>query len=172
MASRSPLTLAVHRLVLRTRRPRLRRLVAFGYAGAARVAYRYLTGGRRDAGCYLRGGLGTEDFVPGLSDVDLAVVFAEGSTVPSSAAERARARWQRLRAAVPAVDLIVDWPRIYDEAELRDAAGASAFTYGLDAPGRGEERLLRRPRHHGLDPDAGAPGAVRVDRRLAAPRGI
>ncbi len=190
MASRSPLTLAVHRLVLRMRRPRLRRLVEFGYAGAARVAYRYLTGGRRDAGCYVRGGLGTEDFVPGVSDVDLAVVFAEGSTVPSRAAERARARWQRLRAAVPVIEMIVDWPRIYDEAELRELAGASAFTYGLDDPAGASSgyfgarattdsiRMLERPGLYGSTADwrflAGSdrrpaePSRDAQDRRIAA----
>jgi hypothetical protein len=105
-----------------------------GYSGIALASYRYLTGGRADAGCYVRGGLGTDDFVPGLSDVDLAIVLAEESTLPSRAAERARARWQRLRAAAPAIDLVVDWPRIYDQAELRSLVGTSAFTYGLDDP--------------------------------------
>ncbi|MGH2991967.1 MAG: hypothetical protein ACRDL1_00315 [Solirubrobacterales bacterium] len=79
--------------------------------------------------------------MPGLSDVDLAVVLAPDSTGPGAAGARARARWQRLRRAFPPADLLLHYPRIYDDDELREVVGGSAFAYALDGsaeavPGR------------------------------------
>ncbi len=132
IAPRPSAVLAVQRLVLRLRGPRLRRLAAHAYRGVARATSAYLTSGARDVSAYIRGGLGSEDFVPGLSDVDLAIVFGGDPRRAREAAERARSRWQRLRTTLPAAQLLLDWPRIYDEAELRNLSGASAFTFRLE----------------------------------------
>lgn len=147
-ASRSRAVLLVHRLLLQARGRRARRLVELAHLGAARAAGRYLTGGE-PGGTYLRGGLGGPDFVPGLSDVDLAVVLAD-----EPAARRARSRWLRLRRALPPVELLVDWPRVYSAAELRGLAGATTYTYGgtvYDDPAVVSDalRALERPGLHG-----------------------
>ena len=56
----------------------------------------YVTRGDRDAAAYVRGGVATGDFLPGLSDVDTAVVFARRAG-PRAADARA-CRWRRLSA--------------------------------------------------------------------------
>lgn len=115
----------IHRIVLRTSRTPLRRLWTLAYRAVARAAGAYLTWGERGAATYVRGGLGRGELLPGLSDIDLAIVAARDG-------DRIRERWQRLERAVPATKLLVDAPRVYDEVELRELSGASAFTYALD----------------------------------------
>jgi hypothetical protein len=124
--------LASHRFALRMRRPRLRRLAALAYRGVARAASAYLTWGERGASIYLRGGLGAGDFVPGLSDIDVAIVVSDAGAGAGGGAERVRRRWVRLAQMLPPIRLLFDWPRIYSQGELDDLVGNSAFTYGLD----------------------------------------
>jgi hypothetical protein len=107
-------------------------------AGAA-----YLLRGQRGGEAYGRGSFESDDFVPGLSDVDLVVVFAPDPTGPGVAGARVRARWERLRRAFPKIDLVLDYPRIYEDHELDEAADSSTYTYGLDGP-------------HGMPPDRSA----------------
>ena len=128
--------LAAHRLVLLTAQTPLRRLWGAAYRGVARAGAAYLTWGERDAAAYVRAGVGTSDFLPGLSDVDVTVVLAEDPAGPGSAGARARRRWERLYRGLPVTRLLLDWPRIYDDADLRVLAGASALTYGLDDSGK------------------------------------
>ena len=101
------------------------------YAGVARAGAAYLTRGERGASTYARAGFGTDDFLPGLSDVDLAIVLASDAARPGAASARARRRWARLDRRLPVARLLLDWPRIYEEEELRDLAGDTVFTYGL-----------------------------------------
>lgn len=153
----SRLVLAAHRLVLRSGAGRLRPAWSAAYRAAARVAAAYLVRGEAGASAYARGGLATGDVQPGLSDVDVAVVLPADPAGHGVAAERVRRRWERLRGAVPAVQLLVDWPRVYEDADLRDLVGTSALTYGLeggDAGYFGERasldrlRMLERPGLH------------------------
>jgi hypothetical protein len=102
------------------------------FRGLARVWAAYLGWGPGRATTYVRGSLNGPDFMPGLSDVDLALVLPHEPG--RRRARRARSRWLRLRRRLPWTGLILDYPRIYDEEELRDLAGSTALTYGLDGP--------------------------------------
>ena len=82
MSPRSRIVLALHRFLLRLQQTRLRSLLVSAYRVVARAGSAYLTWGERGAAVYLRGGLGTADFLPGLSDVDVAIVFADDPATP------------------------------------------------------------------------------------------
>jgi hypothetical protein len=105
--------------------------------------------------------------LPGLSDIDFAFVAASGGEAPGGAADRIRMRWQRLVRVLPAAALLIDSPRAYEEAELRDMSGTTALTFGLDPdkPDRtaavyledggliDRRRALERPGLYGLTAD-------------------
>jgi hypothetical protein len=92
----------------------------------------YLTRGEQDATAYARASLGGEDVLPGLSDVDVAIVLQADPEGPGLAAARATARWSRARRATPITDLMFDYPLILEADELTEAAGSSTLTFGLD----------------------------------------
>src|SRR4051794_30510764 len=118
---------ALHRGLLRTAAAFPVRLWALAYRALARGAAAWLTRGESGAAGYVRGGVAIGDFVPGLSDVDLALVLAD-----EDGAERVRRRWAGL-ARLPLVGgLVVDVPRVYSEAELRALSGASVLTAGME----------------------------------------
>lgn len=108
------------------------RLWKLFYEVAARAGAAYLTLGERGVTTYVRGTLGSDDHLPGLSDVDLALVVEDHPAIPGLARERATKRLRRLREALPVTELLFDLPRVYEISELRDLTGSSAFTYGLD----------------------------------------
>ncbi len=160
----------------------MKRVVELAYLGLARAAGRYLVRGECGAAVYLRGGPGSDNFIPGLSDIDLAIVTAPDGGV---GAARVRRRWELLRLhQLPAVGLVVDWPLVYDQAELRGVFGASAFTVERSAytGGGGAKldaiRVVERPElyaaGHGLRLVAGldrlplAPPRSRQEHRIAA----
>jgi hypothetical protein len=91
----------------------------------------YLTRGEENSTAYLRGGTNDEDFWPGVSDLDLVLVLANGQRPAGSAAARVRERWRRLEPRLSLAAGVFDWPRVYEQGELRDFAASSAFTYGL-----------------------------------------
>src|SRR3954451_4035768 len=74
LTTRSRLILAVHSLLLRTAHTPLRRLWSLVYRLAARTWAASLAHGERDSAAYVRGSLGADDVLPGLSDIDVAVV--------------------------------------------------------------------------------------------------
>jgi hypothetical protein len=98
------------------------------YRAIARAGSVYLTRAEPGATVYGRAGFGAGDFLPGLSDIDLVVVLPRGR-----AGERVSQRWQRLRRKLPASEFLLDWPRVYEEEELAQLAGSTAFTYDLDS---------------------------------------
>lgn len=170
--SSSPVVHAIQRMILRTARTPLGRLSALAYRATARAVTAYLTWGDREAAVYVRGGVATGDFLPGVSDVDTTIVFAWD---PAAAEARARRRWRRLIRAVPATELLVETPMVFEGAALDELAGASALTLGLDRPGEPVparagyfgthasiewQRTLERPGLYGLGTDW---------RRLAGP---
>jgi hypothetical protein len=134
LTTRSRLVLAAHRIVLRTARTPLGRLWGFAYRSIARLGAAYIAAGEPQPTTYARGSLSTADLLPGLSDIDLTIVLTEDPAGRGVARERATERWQRLRRAVPATDLVLDYPRVLEQPDLADLNGASALTYGLDAP--------------------------------------
>lgn len=106
--------------------------------GAAFITWR-----ERGASAYVRGGAEGPDFVPGLSDVDLTIVLAEDGSRPGAAARRARRRRDRLRRALPCSRLVLDWPCVYEDGELRELAAGSALTLGGPACAGDPENLDR-----------------------------
>jgi hypothetical protein len=163
VAGRSRIVTAVFRLVLRLDRTPLRPLLTVLYRLLARTVGAYLTWGQGGTAIYTRGGLAADEFVPGLSDIDVAIVAPDRET-----ADRVRRRWHRLRRLAPVVQLVCDWPRVLSDSELADVVGRSTFTYGLDGEttqGRAayayEEngaaldriRALERPGLHGSTAD-------------------
>ncbi len=132
--SRSRIARAAHRLILRTARTPLRRLWPAAYALVARAVTAYVGWGERGAAAYARGGLADGDLVPGLSDVDTAVVLAPDPAGAGIAGRRARRRWRRLAGALPSLGLLVDGPVVCEQPELDRLSGSSALTYGLDEP--------------------------------------
>jgi hypothetical protein len=87
-----------------------------------------------ESSVYLR--LPEPDFVPGLSDVDLLIVLAGSPGSQEAAAERLRRRATRLRSSrLGRLLPLVDDPRVFGDAELRELIGSSAMTYRLGEPG-------------------------------------
>jgi hypothetical protein len=117
--------------VLATGRARpLAALWRLGYRALARSVTAHVSRGEPGAAAYVRGAGPGADFVPGLSDIDVAVVLAAGG---ADARGRVKARWNRLRERLPPVALVLDPPRIYAQDELRRLESSSAFTHGLEA---------------------------------------
>lgn len=157
MTTRSKAILAVHRLLLRAAGFRGRRLWRLAYRLAAHAWAAFLIRGEPGASAYARGSVGAGDVVPGLSDVDVAVVLAGDSARPGRAVARVTARWSRLRRALALTDLLFDYPLILEQDELARLVGGSTFTFGLEdssGPGVGylaepfpqdRVRLLERP---------------------------
>jgi hypothetical protein len=150
LTTRSRLILAVQSLLLRTAGTPLGSLWALGYRLAARAWAAYLARGEPGATTYVRGSLGVNDALPGLSDVDVAVVLAEDPRGAGIARMRVRERWQRLRRRLPATDLLLDFPLILERRQLADVVGASALTLdGAAYHGSGfsedKVRMLERP---------------------------
>jgi hypothetical protein len=137
LTSHSRIVLAGQRLILRTARTPLGRVWAMFQMGLARLVRSYVArGAETKPAWYLRGSVDTGDFLPGLSDLDTALVF--GDPGARQACERATGRWQLLSHRLPAIGLLLDGPMVYPEADLRDLAGQTALTFGLDATaGRG-----------------------------------
>ena len=132
------------RLVLATSRTPLRHVWPLAYRAVAHAVGMVLSRGAPGAAVYTRASIGGSEFLPGLSDVDLALVLATDAQ-----ADRARARWKRLDRVLSAGGL-VDLPLIYGQAELAALAGRSVLTYDGVAFGgpratRDAVRTLQRP---------------------------
>jgi hypothetical protein len=129
-----------------------------GYRLAARAWAAYLAYGERGASAYVRGSVGGDDALPGLSDVDVAVVLDEDPRGPNIARLRTRDRWMRLRRAFRLTDLLLDYPLILEQAQLHDVLAASTFTVTDSAyygPAFSEDkgRMLERPGLYGSAQD-------------------
>ncbi len=148
---------AVHRLLLRTSATRAGVLWVIVYRAVAFLWGAYLARGERNASIYAYGSLARGEVMPGLSDVDVAIVLAADPAGPGLAAERTSARWARLRRAVRATDLLFDYPMVLEEDELAQVAESSTLTFGIgwSDPGAAtyfgprvshdRNRLLERP---------------------------
>jgi hypothetical protein len=131
VTSRARLVLALHRGMVRSNRTPLRRIWALAYRLMAWAVCAYVARGEGGAATYLRGSVAVGDFVPGLSDVDTVVVFADGPGA-EAVCRRARLRWERLSRLAPSLGLVLDGPIAFTQTELRELAATSVLTYGLD----------------------------------------
>jgi len=122
---------AGQRLVVSTAGGPAGRLWTAGYRYLTQAVPRILIRGEQNASVYARAGTAGEDFVPGLSDIDLAIVLEPDAAGPGFAAERVRRRFTSIAQRLPAVRFLFDAPCVYDEAELRELAGSSYATFGL-----------------------------------------
>ncbi len=103
--------------------------------------------------------------LPGLSDIDVAVVLSDDPAGSRAAAVRASLRWRRLRSRFRLTDLLLDYPMVFEQHELVDVVNSSTFTLGLDGPAErgsayyGERvshdkiRVLERPGLYGTTTD-------------------
>ena len=104
MTIRSRTLLALHSAFLRSARTPLAGLWRLAYRLAARAWAAYLVRGEPGSSAYVRGSIRAEEVLPGLSDVDVAVVVPEDSHGAGIARLRVRRRWLRLRRVLPAAD--------------------------------------------------------------------
>jgi hypothetical protein len=132
------MTFVLQRAVLRTSETRLRELWALLYRAAARVFVICLLWRERRATAYIQPE--EDDFLPGLSDVDLVVVLKEGTPADTALRVRKRAGHMRGRDLLRQFPIIDDL-RVYEDAELRDLVGSSALTYRLDDHDGSDSRL-------------------------------
>ena len=120
-------------LAIRSGRGTLRHAWVGFYDLTARAAGSLLTRGEPGAAVYTRSGTGTTDVVPGVSDIDLAIVLPPDKT--GAATRRVRDRYARLERTLPPAARLIELPCVYDEQELDTLASASYATFGLETAG-------------------------------------
>jgi hypothetical protein len=165
LTTRSKVILALHRIILRGAGRRAQKLWAWSYRLLAWAWASYLISGDRDAAGYVRGSLSGDDVLPGLSDIDVAVVLSDDPAGSGAAAVTAIGRWTRLRSKLRLADLLLDYPMVFERHELAAVVNSSTFTFGLDGPAErgsayyGERvsqdkiRVLERPGLYGTTTD-------------------
>jgi hypothetical protein len=162
--------------MLRTGRGALRPLWAWLYRAALQAVAAYLRRASRDAAVYVCRSLAVGEPVYGLSDIDVVMVVPGDRARPEAERKRVKRRWQALCQRLPVVGELFPDTAFYEDFELREAAGASVFTYGLD----GDDRPLagdrasffgRRPPadDFGLRSRPGLAGPMRDWRLVAGP---
>jgi hypothetical protein len=114
----------LQRLILRSAQTPLRRVWALGYELVARLSAAFFARGIPGASVWLRGGAAGDDLVPGMSDIDLALL-APGDVEP------ARRRWNALLIRAPWLDRLIDRPFVFDLSEFAAVSSGCALTYGL-----------------------------------------
>src|SRR5581483_669483 len=124
--------LKAHRIALRLVAGPLRAPFKRCYGALAWGWATYLTWRERGAAAYARGSLIGRDLLPGLSDIDVAVVLHADPDAPGRAAARVRERWTRARRLSALVDALFNYPLILERDELAEVADESILTLGLD----------------------------------------
>ena len=142
--TRSPLVRAAQRLLLATSGTPLRRVWVLAHRAVAQLVAALLLRGEAGATAYARASFGGPEFLPGLSDIDLAFVLAT-----DAAADRVRRRRTRHAQRLTAGGL-VDTPFVFSQEELRAVAGRSVLTYPGAVFGGARarhdlHRMLQRP---------------------------
>jgi len=131
-----------HRVILRTGGGPLRPFWRLAHEALARAVGRYLRGGAPGSSTYLKGGLGANDGVYGISDIDLAIVVATDPVGPDIARARVRRRWRALRRRFPRLcQALLEPPEVYEVPELPCLATDTALTHGLERPSSRDGRL-------------------------------
>lgn len=139
------------------------------YAAVARGTGFVLARGVQGASVYIRQGAAGGELLPGMSDIDLAIVTP-------GPADRIRDRWGAIQRRLPWIDRLLDRPLIFEADELADVvAGGNALTYGLGrgAPAYFGERpnvdWTRTLEHPGLSGPIAGWRLLRGGDRLPAP---
>jgi hypothetical protein len=115
----------VQRAVLLSARRPFRGAWRAAYRLAARVAGALLARGLPRPSVYQRGSLASVDFLPGLSDVDVVLVFPRGTDM-TVARSVVHGRWDSLKHRSAAAASLLDRPLVLGEDELRAIEGRSA----------------------------------------------
>ena len=113
----------LRKLVVRSGGGVLRPVYVSVYELVARAVGAYVRRVNRDAAVYATSSLATGELVPGVSDLDIAVVAPAGPT-PGSARRALEARRDRLWRLVPPLGRYV-WVAVYEEEELARAQTVS-----------------------------------------------
>jgi predicted nucleotidyltransferase len=111
----------------------LRPLATAAYRGLARAAAAYLRWRRPAAAVYVTRGVAARDVLPGVSDLDMAVVVPDDPSGLFVEHDRIKRRWGRVRRAVPLVGTLCHDVAVYEQEELRAAFASSILTYGLES---------------------------------------
>jgi hypothetical protein len=131
---------AAQRLVLRTEQTPLRALWSGLYAAVIRVVAFALSRADPGVAVYVKGGLGFDEPLYGVSDIDMIAVAAADEV---SRKERLDRAWKRL-CRLPLFPSLV-YLFTYDADELRSAASSSCLTYSLTSDREGAAFLGRAP---------------------------
>jgi hypothetical protein len=132
---------AAQRLVLRTEQTPLRALWSRVYEAAAYGVAASLAHADDTVAVYLKGGLGFDEPVFGLSDVDMIAVVAADANPRK---DRLRRAWKRLCTAVPFLSNLV-YLFTYDSEELTAASSSSCLTFSLTSSAEKAAYLGKRP---------------------------
>ena len=123
--------MALFRILVRTGQGPLWRAWLAGYRAAAWCSAAYLTRHERDTTAYVRAGVASGDFLPGLSDIDLLLVCDPDPGQRGAAALRIHARREHLAAVSRPASLLLDSPIVIESDELPELVGANTLTFGL-----------------------------------------
>jgi hypothetical protein len=135
----------------------------------------YLRRRRPAAAVYVARGVAAGDIVPGISDIDIAVVVPDDPDGELAEHRRIRARLDRLDRRLPLGRRLVPDVAVYEDADLRACASASILTYGLSdatAPALAPAAMFGTAAPHDefeLRARPGLAGPTRDWRRIAGP---
>lgn len=93
--------------MLRLGGTRLHRALLVAYRALARAVAAYLPRGERGAAVYLTGSFADGEPVPGVSDIDLAIVVRDDPRASGEPRERVKGRWQALRRRLRALNMVL-----------------------------------------------------------------
>ena len=156
--TRPRLVAGAQRLALRTSGGHLRATWRLAYEALAHAAARYLRGRDPAASVYVRGSLGAEDAIYGLSDIDLVVVAPADPARPGQARRRIDRRWRRVHRRLPmGLASLFESPSVYENTELEDEFSATTLTHGLEHGSLGKRRTaVQQPAREARRERAGA----------------
>jgi predicted nucleotidyltransferase len=120
-------------LLIRTAAGPLRPLASAAYRGLARAAATYLRWRRPAAAVYVTRGVAAGDVLPGVSDLDIAVVVPDDPGGSLAEHDRIKRRWRRVIRALPLVGTLAEPVIAYEQTELRAAFSSTILTYGLES---------------------------------------
>lgn len=158
-----PLMPVTQRVVARSARGPLHTAWRLVYFLLARLYVAAIRRGERESAAFLRGSMSGEEFLAGITDIDLVIVVPSDPGLPGRARERVRARVAGTRTRLPRfLNMLFDWPTVHELADLQEISGRHILDFGLRGlqPGAqsvywgagadvDKQRWLERPGLHG-----------------------